>query len=155
MWFGKDYVQIGKILYGNFAIVHIQKDKADQVLNELGLSRMFGMPIFLTLLGKSSLEASGISQVQHQPYLDLKGKGVLVAFMGTGIDYRNDCFKYEDGTTKIKYIWDQSIEGTNPEGYYFGTEYTEDQINDALKSKNPHDVVPHQDTVRTWNFFSI
>ena len=148
-------MKIGKILYGDFAIVHIAKDWVDEVLNDLGLSKMFAIPTFLTLLSRANLEASGISQVQHQPYLDLKGRGVLVAFMGTGIDYRNDCFKYEDGTSKISYIWDQTIEGNNPEGHYFGTEYTTEQINEALKANNPHDIVPHQDTVRTWNFSSI
>jgi len=78
MCFGKDYIKIGKVLYGDFAIVHIQKDSISQVLMDLGLSKMAMVPTFLTLLGRPGVEAAGVAQIQNQPYLDLRGKGILV-----------------------------------------------------------------------------
>lgn len=97
------------------------------------------------LLGTESLEAAGIYQVQQQPYLNLKGRGVLIGFVDTGIDYTNEVFRYEDGTSKIQYIYDQTVRGNTPEGFFSGTEYTNTQINAALKAQNPYDIVPQKD----------
>ncbi|MCL2382961.1 MAG: hypothetical protein FWC79_02080 [Oscillospiraceae bacterium] len=73
-------MQIGKVLFGDFAILHIAEDKIREVIADLGFPQVFRVPIFFTLLGRASLEASGITQVQNQPFLDLKGRGVLVRF---------------------------------------------------------------------------
>jgi subtilisin family serine protease len=97
------------------------------------------------LLETESLEAAGIYQVQQQPYLNLKGRGVLIGFVDTGIDYTNEVFRYEDGTSKIQYIYDQTVRGNTPEGFFFGTEYANTQINAALKAQNPYDIVPQKD----------
>lgn len=58
-----------------------------------------------------------------------------------------------DGTTRIYSIWDQSIPydqetartGRMPEGLLYGTEYTSDDINMALQSGNPWEIVPSRD----------
>jgi subtilisin family serine protease len=43
-------------------------------------------------------------------------------------------------------IWDQTIQSGNPpKGFLYGTEYTRDQINQALQSENPFDIVPSKD----------
>lgn len=104
-----------------------------------------GLPIVLGLLGRAELEASGIIQMQQQPYLDLKGKGVLMGFIDTGIDYRKEVFQNPDGSSKIQFIYDQSVAGTPPEGFPIGVEYTNAQINAALASDAPLGVVPHVD----------
>ncbi len=72
---------------------------------------------------------------------------MIVAVIDTGIDYRHQAFLYNDGTTRILSIWDQTIqEGTPPEGFTYGTEYTREYINVALKSENPLSIVPSVDT---------
>lgn len=92
-----------------------------------------------------SLLNSGILQVQRPP-LSLTGKGVIVGFVDTGIRYNMDVFRNEDGTSRILSIWDQTIQdGTPPEGFDIGTEYTNEQINEALRSDNPLSVVPSTD----------
>lgn len=63
------------------------------------------------------------------------GEGVIVAVLDRGIDWKNDDFRNEDGTTRIKYIFDLSDDGgANAPGnsYGRGTIYTESQINAAL-----------------------
>ncbi len=104
-----------------------------------------GLPNVLGLLGRAELEASGIIQIQQQPYLDLKGQGVLLGFVDTGIDYTQKVFQNSDGTSKIQFIYDQSIPGTPPDGFPIGTEYTNAQINAALASQTPLTVLPHTD----------
>ncbi|MCL2859904.1 MAG: hypothetical protein FWF46_04970 [Oscillospiraceae bacterium] len=145
------YARIGRILLGQQAVIYIDSRKIEgllQAMGEEGHIEMF--PNIFGLLGRTSLEASGIIQVQTQPFLDLKGRGTLIGIIGTGIDYTQKAFQYEDGTSKIRYIWDQTIEGNNPEGFAFGSEYTSEQINQALKTDTPYNIVPTHDTVRTW-----
>ena len=78
--------------------------------------------------------------------LSLKGNGVLVGFIDTGIDYTNPVFRFSDGSTRIAAIWDQSIEdGTPPDGIIYGAEYRREQINEALQSEDPYELVPHRD----------
>src|SRR2546430_5364123 len=63
------------------------------------------------------------------------GQGVIVALLDRGIDWKNDDFRNEDGTTRIKWIFDLTDDtGANDPGntYGIGTIYTEAQINAAL-----------------------
>ncbi len=92
-----------------------------------------------------SLIASGITQVQREP-LNLTGRGVIICIVDTGIDYENPAFLDEYGESRILAIWDQTIqEGTPPEGFLFGTEYTREDINRALASPEPRSIVPSHD----------
>ncbi len=75
--------------------------------------------------------ASCIPPVQRAPY-SLSGRGVLVAVIDSGIDYANPVFRKADGSTRILSLWDQSLSQNSPEGYVIGTEFTEEQINEAL-----------------------
>lgn len=92
-----------------------------------------------------SLIRSGILRVQNPP-LELTGRGVIIGFLDTGIRYDNEVFRNTDGTTRILSIWDQTIQsGTVPEGYIFGSEYSREMIDAALKSGNPRETVPSWD----------
>ncbi len=104
------------------------------------------IPKCYTLMDESALEASGILRIQNQPTLSLKGQGVLIGFLDTGIDYVNPVFRNSDGSTRITAIWDQTERsGIPPEGFLYGTEYLDAEINKALQAKNPRDVVPVTD----------
>ena len=95
----------------------------------------------------AALIASGISQVQGPP-LNLTGFGTLICLIDTGIDYRSPLFRDELGNTRIEAIWDQTDQtGAPPEGFLYGSEYTREQINLALRSANPFEVVPSEDEV--------
>ena len=83
----------------------------------------------------------------------LFGQGILVAVIDSGIDYENADFRNEDGSTRIRYLWDQSLapaEGrVPPEGYFIGAEYTAAQIDEALRQPSIQErrrLVPSMDT---------
>lgn len=141
-----DFVSICGVLTGGFVILYIEIDKVASLINEAD-KMVLQVPYAMGLMDTSALEASGILAVQNQPFLNLKGSGVLVGIIDTGINYTLQEFKYEDNTTKIVSIWDQTIIGDNPSNQCYGTEFTREQINEALKSDNPFEIVPTVDEI--------
>lgn len=103
------------------------------------------IPKCFTLLDQTALEVSGILRMQNQPTLSLKGQGVLMGFLDTGIAYENPIFRNSDGSTRIATIWDQNIPGKPPEGFLYGTEYTRAEIDEALTLENPYERVASRD----------
>ncbi len=105
--------------------------------------------LFFELL--APLSVACILQVQiREP--ELSGAGVLLAVIDTGIDYRSSLFRNRDGTTRIRNLWDQTItpDGERgwrpPEGFAQGTEFTEEQINEALAAgEEAYRVLPSLD----------
>lgn len=107
----------------------------------------FSIPKCFTLMDESALEASGILRMHNYSPLSLKGQGVLIGFVDTGIDYLNPVFRNADGSSRITAIWDQTERsGTPPEGFLYGSEYRNGKINEALESQRPETVVPSLDT---------
>ncbi len=68
------------------------------------------------------------------------GKGVVVGIIDEGIDWRHPDFRNLDGTTRIKYLWDQGIYtlDTNvmPHPYNYGMEYVGSQIDTSTLHKD-------------------
>lgn len=92
-----------------------------------------------------NLTEMGNLRVQGPP-LELQGRGVIIGFIDTGIRYQLDVFKNESGGSRILSIWDQTIQtGEPPEGFYYGTEYTRADIDNALQSGQPLSIVPTTD----------
>lgn len=94
-----------------------------------------------------ALIASGITQAQRSP-LNLTGKGCVICFIDTGIDYTLDAFRDADGNSRILAIWDQSVQtGTPPAGFQYGSEYNREAINTALLADDPYAFVPSKDEI--------
>lgn len=92
-------------------------------------------------------EESGVSAVQRPP-LSLSGENILIGFIDTGVRYQLDEFVWEDGSSKIYSIWDQTVQdGPPPEGLIYGTEFTQETLNEALarRREGQEDMLPHRD----------
>lgn len=81
-------------------------------------------------------EEIGANFLKNNENISITGNGVLIAVIDSGIDYLHQDFIYPDDTSKIVYIWDQTLDGKHPNGYKIGTEYTREDINKAIKEKN-------------------
>lgn len=134
-----------QLLAGRYIVCYTDTKTFNSLINQFGSSFVSYISLVLGLLDRASLAAAGVMQVHQQPYLDLRGKGVLLGFVDTGIDYTKPAFRYEDGSSKIQFLFDQTVAGPPPEGFYLGTEYTNEQINQALKSEAPTQIVPQKD----------
>ena len=102
------------------------------------------IPKCYTHMDLGGLSASGITRLQEHPYLQLKGSGTAVAVVDSGIDYRNPVFQNEMGS-RILCIWDQTLEGDGKEVPY-GRVFWKKDIDQALASGNPLEIVPSVDT---------
>ena len=100
------------------------------------------------LYGLSDLAAAGelgVLRLRRQPYLNLTGRGVIIAIADTGIDYTHPVFRYGDGSSRILAIWDQTAGDGGEAQIPFGRVYFREQINEALNSEDPLEVVPVTD----------
>ncbi len=105
------------------------------------------LPNIYTLEDTTSVAKSGVLQVQANPALGLTGRNILIGFLDTGIAYTHPAFQDPLGQTRIEAIWDQTIQtGTPPEGIYYGSEYSRAQIQEAIDSPDPYQIVPSRDT---------
>jgi subtilisin family serine protease len=143
-----------QLIQDKYWLGYINKNDFSVLVEGLGNAFIRAVPSVLGLVDRPALQASGIIQVQEQPYLNLQGAGVLIGFLDTGIDYTKDVFINEDGTSKIQFIYDQTVTGPPPEGFDLGTEYTNAQINQALHSTDPYSIVPQKDTVGHGTFLA-
>lgn len=91
-----------------------------------------------------SLADAGILQIQRPP-LSLTGRGCVIGFIDTGIRYTMDVFRAASGESRILSIWDQTLSGIPPSGYGYGAVYDRMQINEALSSEYPRQIVPSWD----------
>jgi len=135
------------IIDEKYAVIYIPVDSVNQ--DFLQKQDYSTIPKLLGLVDTTSLDEMGVKRVQNVPNLALNGQGVLLGFVDTGIEYTNPLFKNTDNTTRILSIWDQSIENiqASSEIFYYGTEYNENQINEALKSEAPLALVPSTDQI--------
>ena len=89
----------------------------------------------------------------HKAPSSLTGKGVVVGVIDSGLDFRHHAFRKPNNDTRFLFIWNQDIsvrpkrpedpfeEKAPPEFPTVGVEYTDKQIDQALKKDNPLDFV--------------
>ena len=119
-------------LSNEYAILTVPESRIEQLMRVPQIEYI-EKPKRLFFEAANGKRASCILPVQAAP-LKLYGKGILTAVIDSGIDYSHPDFRNTDGSTRIRALWDQSIAGNPPEGYFLGTEYTQDQINAALQA---------------------
>jgi len=75
----------------------------------------------------------------------VRGTNVLVGIVDSGIDYRHDDFRLPDGSSRIRFLWDQSAPSVAGGRVPFGREFTKAHLDAALRT-NPAPVpVNHND----------
>lgn len=100
----------------------------------------------------------------------LRGQGTLAAVIDSGIAWQNADFRNADGSTRIRYLWDQSLDAGQvwdriaanglllsenraeyapPEGFLTGVEFSQSMLNTALNAASEIErnlLVPSVDT---------
>lgn len=105
------------------------------------------------LLSEEELAASGVLQLREGQLTNLRGNGVLLGFVDTGIDFADEVFRNADGSTRLVGLWDQTLEDDRDEATdrntadfaFYGREFSEEEINLALQRSNPYEAIPSRD----------
>lgn len=140
---------VAQLLSNQYAVLTIPPENINNLLLYTQVEYM-ETPKRMVYNVQASMQESCIRQVQVNPPYQLRGEGVLLAIIDSGINYAHPDFRNADGTTRITSIWDQSIAGNPPVGYVIGTEYTREQINEALAMPTRAqqlEIVPSVDTI--------
>ena len=123
-------------LLAGYAILTVPESKMT-VLSEIEEIEYVEKPKRLYFQVFAGKQASCIPPVTIRPPY-LSGEGVLVGIADSGIDFRHPDFRNADGSTRIAYLWDQSLTADTekgwhaPEGFRIGVEFSGEQINAAL-----------------------
>ena len=126
-----------------FGILYVPMQKVPEL--ELSSYSYSSIPRCYTYMDTGALSTSGVTRLHNHPYLKLQGKGTLVAVIDSGIDYLHPAF-HNGVQSKIFSIWDQTLEGGADGRIPFGREFGRQQIEQALASENPWEIVPSSDT---------
>ena len=133
-----------EIINSNFAIIHKPLPESGQLDSDAYGYNM--IPVVMGLMDTTSMEQSGILPVHYSPASGFRGNGVMVSIIDTGIDYTHPAFRFSNGSTRLLGLWDQTVESDKvPELFPYGTLYTSDDLNQALMTENPLDIVPSRD----------
>lgn len=141
----RPYLHLGTRLANDYIVVYTNERNIPQVYSELGGNFMLFAPKIMSPVDIGSNDSAGITRVIGQPFLNLTGGGVIIGLVDTGIDFTLDAFKYEDGSTKLLGLWDQTIDGKHDDAVYFGATYDKNDINAALFSNDPLSLIPSID----------
>jgi subtilisin family serine protease len=129
------------------AVVHLPASErmTENAASDMGYATL---PSIFGFTNQASLESSGVQRIRNIPSLNLRGKGVLIGIVDSGIDYTNPIFQNPDKTTRIASIWDQTIISDQVSTKMtYGTEYSKEQINEAIRSEDPLSIVPSKDEI--------
>lgn len=124
-----DYVTLIP-LYGGYGIITIPEQYID-VLSSIPEIEYIEKPKNLVLSLYEARAASCITPVQNPPW-SLTGKGVLIGIVDSGIDIFHPDFQNQDGTTRIRELWDQTYPDETESGYNRGRIFTREEINQAI-----------------------
>lgn len=121
-------------LLENFAIIIIGSEKINELILDRDIvfvekpKKIFDQQQILTGYNNSCLDLSGYEGIDN-----LTGKGILVAVIDSGVDYKHEIFN-KNNTNIIHAIWDQNISGMPPDGYNIGTIFTKTDIQNAIET---------------------
>ena len=124
-------------LLNNYGILRIPEESVNSIAEEPFITYV-EKPKRLFFESYEGNRASCVTTLQAR-YPSLTGKGVWIGIIDSGIDYAHPDF-IESGNSRILSLWDQTIspetspDFSSPEGYPFGTLFTNETINQAISA---------------------
>ena len=120
-------------LSGGYGVVRGTKEAID-ALSQNPFIEYIEKPKRLYFATEQGKLASCMEPLQSGFGFSLFGQGILIAVLDSGIDYTHPEFRNPDGSTRILAVWDQTGNGNPPEGFELGTEYSREEMNEALRN---------------------
>ncbi len=145
----------GTIAYGTINVETLEK--LDKLPSVISIQKQLDNVL---QLDKSipDVKANNIWSRSGASFSGYTGRGVIIGIIDTGIDFRHPNFIKPDGTSRIMYIWDQTLSPTAGEAspvpitngpfvasFGYGVQYYRDDITAALQTEHPQKPVRHRD----------
>ncbi|OON99850.1 MAG: hypothetical protein ATN35_10730 [Epulopiscium sp. Nele67-Bin004] len=134
------------ILNNGYAIMKIPRYNITQLATLKSVEYIEFPEVMQYIIEKAMTLICGTNLASPQVGYGVTGKGIFFGSIDSGVDYTHPDFLNADGTTRIAYLWDQTIAGNPPQGFNSGTEFTSEQINQALLL-NDKSIVPSVDNL--------
>lgn len=131
------------ILINNFAVILIEENRLND-LAALPNVEYVEKPKSLFFALEEGRRATCVTALRLPEY-NLFGSGVIIATIDSGLDIFNNDFRNPNGTTRLLSLWDQSIPGNPPTGYFLGSEYSEYELNNILAASDRTFPIPGED----------
>lgn len=147
-------------LLNNYGILRLPESLIDTIVSEDIITYM-EKPKQIFYEAAEGKRAACITTAQAR-VPRLTGQGTIICVIDSGIDYTHPDFRNPDGTSRILALWDQSIPANSiidalnpaktldsPDGYFLGTLFSREIINEALNAPNPQtrfSICPSQDS---------
>ncbi len=125
-------------LIAGYAILTVPEGLVNAVTANPGIEYVEKPKNFYYSVEGPSARACISSVLDREPFLS--GSGVLLAVLDSGLAYRRREFRNQDGSTRVRFLWDQTLEQREglpgpPEGFRGGVEFDRDRINEALRAR--------------------
>lgn len=94
---------------GEWYAIHLSSEKLGKLVGKEGIDELFFDQNKGFLLNDKMIGNANVAGLQEIGIYDtlLNGKGVILGFIDSGMDYTHPDFINEDGSSRILYIWDQ------------------------------------------------
>jgi len=118
---------------GPVAVLHTDHASVEE-LEKSSFSLQVEQPHLLSVYLEESVTDIGANDVWEEikdpSGRNVTGAGVIIGFVDTGIDTTHPDFFFPNGSTKILYVWDQTVQGNPPTGFRYGYECTSTDIDE-------------------------
>jgi subtilisin family serine protease len=114
--------EIGTVA-GDVATARIPLSSLLRLQEAVGIERIEGAYVVERRndLAMSQVRADRVRNRVGGAWQGFAGQGVVVAVYDTGIDYQHEDFRDPAGQTRLLGLWDQTLGGTPPAGFGYGT----------------------------------
>jgi len=124
-----------RAVFGDVATASVTESGLEQLVRNADVLRIASPGNCHALLDRSRPAVGADAVHRGEAGRPFTGTGVIVGIYDSGIDWSHPDFIRPDGTSRILFLWDQTLgDGPSPSGFGYGTEYTQSGIDEEIAS---------------------
>jgi len=135
LWLLSQYGISFRPVVGSFALAQVSLKELEALSSDSHVKYVEALGHRCIPLLDQSVREIGADKIwQGLSGISATGKGVLIGIYDSGIDWAHPDFIRADGTSRIRFLWDQTDNtGPPPSGFSYGTEYDQEAITHAIR----------------------